>query len=116
MQIQKLVQDDLFSPSLIARALRTTQAEIADTLGLPREALSRKTRVRAAKTQLRLRQMLEILRRVSDYSGSTLYAYAWYRSEPLPGFGGMTPVELVREGHADWVHSYLSEMMDGGYA
>ena len=116
MQIQEFVQNDLFSPALIARELRTTQAEIADTLGLPRDALSRKTRLRAEKTQSRLRQMLEILRRVSEHNGSALYAYAWYRSEPLAGFDGMTPLQLVREGHADWVHDYLDEMMDGGYA
>ena len=116
MQIQEFVENDLFSPALIARELRTTQAEIADTLGLPRDALSRKTRLRAEKTQSRLRQMLEILRRVSEHSGSALYAYAWYRSEPLAGFDGMTPLQLVREGHADWVHDYLDEMMDGGYA
>ena len=86
MQIKEFVRDEQFSPALIAKALRTTQAEIADTLGLPRDALSRKTRVGAPRTQNRLRQMVEILRRVSEHSGSTLYAYAWYRSEPLVGF------------------------------
>ena len=116
MQIQEFVRDDQFSPALIARALRTTQAEIADTLGLPRDALSRKTRVRAAKTQIRLRQMMEIIHRVAEYNGSPLAAYAWFRSAPLPGFGGVTPQSLVREGHADWVHHYLDHVMDGGYA
>ena len=115
MQIKEFVRDEQFSPALIAKALRTTQAEIADTLGLPRDALSRKTRVGAPRTQNRLRQMVEILRRVSEHSGSTLYAYAWYRSEPLVGFGGMTPVQLVREGHADWVHAHLDRIMAGGY-
>lgn len=116
MQIQEFVRDDLFSPALIAKALRTTQAEIADTLGLPRDALSRKTRVRADRTQIRLRQMMEIIHRVAEYHGSLLAAYAWYRSEPLVGFGGMTPVQLVREGHADWVHAHLDRVMAGGYA
>lgn len=116
MQIQEFVRDDQFSPALIARALRTTQAEIADTLGLPRDALSRKTRVRAAKTQIRLRQMMEIIHRVAEYNGSPLAAYAWFRAQPLPGFGGMTPQSLVQEGHADWVHHYLDQAMDGGYA
>lgn len=116
MRIQEFVQDDLFSPALIAKALRTTQAEIASTLGLPRDALSRRARVRADRTQMRLRQMMEILRRVAEYNGSALYAYAWYRSEPLPGFGGVTADELVREGRADWVHDYLDDVRDGIYA
>jgi hypothetical protein len=116
MQIQEFVRDDLFSPALIAKALRTTQAEIADTLGLPRDALSRKTRVCADRTQIRLRQMMEIIHRVAEYDGSLLAAYAWYRSEPLVGFGGTTPVQLVREGRADWVHAHLDRVMAGGYA
>ena len=116
MQLQEFVQDHQFSPALIAKALRTTQSEIADTLGLPRDALSRKTRVRAPRTQNRLRQMLEVMRRVAENNGSALYAYAWFRSEPLPGFGGMTPRALVREGHADWVHDYLDDIQAGGYA
>ena len=116
MQIQAFIQDDQFSPALIASALRTTQAEIADTLGLPRDALSRKARVRAPRTQNRLRQMLEIMRRVAEHNGSALLAYAWFRSEPLPGFGGMTPQALVREGHANWVHDYLDDIESGGYA
>ncbi len=45
-----------------------------------------------------------------------LVAYAWFRSEALPGFGGKTADELVREGHASYVHSYLDHVMAGGYA
>lgn len=116
MDIQQFIRDDLFQPALIAKGLRTTRSEIAETLGLSRDALSRATRIRSARTQSRLRQLVEILRRVADYNGSVLYAYAWYRSEPLTGFGGVTPVQLVREGHADWVHAYLDRVTTGGYA
>ena len=116
MQLHEFVQDDVFSPALIAKALRTTQAEIASTLGLPRDALSRKARVRADRTQMRLRQMLEIVHRVSEYGGSPLAAYAWFRAHPLPGFDGMTPQQLVQQGHADWVHAHLDRVMDGGFA
>ena len=119
MQLQDLVDGKTrtFSPALIAGALRTTKAEIADTLGLSRDALSRTTRINAAKTQTRLREMVEILHRVEDYTGSPpLVAYAWFRSEALPGFGGMTADQLVREGNAAHVHAYLDHVMAGGYA
>ena len=119
MRLQELVDTEtqVFSPALIAGALRTTKAEIADTLGLSRDALSRSTRVRATKTQTRLREMVEILRRVEEYTGSpAIVAYAWFRSEALPGFGGMTPDQLVREGHAAYVHAHLDRIMAGGYA
>lgn len=47
----------------------------------------------------RLRQTLEILRRVKVETGmGYLDGHAWFRSEPLPGFDGMTADRLVREG------------------
>ena len=116
MRFQQFVEDQVFSPALIADALRTTRSEIAGTLGLGRDAFSRASRIRARKTQLRLRQMLEILNRVEAETGSPLAAYAWFRAEPLPGFGGATPDLLLREGKADHVHAYPDRVMAGGYA
>jgi len=60
--------------------------------------------------------MLEILNRVEAETGSPLAAYAWFRAEPLPGFGGATPDQLVREGKADQVRAYLDRIVSGGYA
>ncbi len=116
MQFREFVEDKIFSPTLIAEALRTTKSEIAGTLGLGKDAFSRATRIRARKTQTRLREMLEILNRVEAETGSPIGAYAWFRAEPLPGFGGMTPDQLVRDGRADHVHAYLDRVMAGGYA
>ena len=116
MQFRNFVEDQFFSPTRIAEALRTTKSEIAGTLGLGKDAFSRKTRIRARKTQTRLREMLEILNRVEAETGSPIGAYAWFRAEPLPGFGGMTPNQLVRDGRTDHVHAYLDRVMAGGYA
>ncbi|MCY3702216.1 MAG: DUF2384 domain-containing protein [Rhodospirillales bacterium] len=116
MQFRNFVEDQVFSPTLIANALRTTKSEIAGTLGLGKDAFSRQTRIRARKTQTRLREMLEILNRIEAETGSPIGAYAWFRAEPLPGFGGMTPDQLVRDGRASHVHAYLDRVMAGGYA
>ena len=116
MLFQEFIEDQVFSPTLVAEALRTTESEIASTLGLGKDAFSRASRIRARKTQVRLRQMLEILTRVEAATGSTLAAYAWFRAEPLPGFGGATPDRLLREGRAQDVHAYLDRIMAGGYA
>lgn len=117
MQLRRFAVEGVgFCPGIVACELRTTKAEIACTIGLATDALSRASRVRAAKTQMRLRQMLEILCRVEDEVGSDLVAYAWFRSEPLPGLGGMRPCQLVREGKADMVHAYLDDVLAGGYA
>ena len=116
MQFQEFVEDQVFSPALVADALRTTKSEIAGTLGLGRDAFTRASRIRARKTQTRLRQMLEILHRVEVATGSPLAAYAWFRAEPLPGFGGATPDQILRSGKADHVHAYLDRIMAGGHA
>ena len=116
MRVQDFVEDRAFSPTLVAAALHTTKSEIAGTLGLGKDALARASRVKARKTQTRLRQMLEILHRVEATVGSPLAAYAWFRAEPLPDFGGATPGLLVREGRADGVHAWLDRVMAGGYA
>ena len=116
IEFDAYIEGNLFSPAKIASALRTTKAEISETLGLASDALIRRQRMEATKTQTRLREMLEILNRVEPITGSILGAYAWFRSEPLQGFGGQTPDQLVRAGHANRVHAYLNRVMAGGYA
>ena len=116
MNIQDYVEEGIFSPKLISDVLFTTQSDIANTLGLTRSAFSHAERRRAEKTQTRLWEMLEILDRVEQFTGSPLASYAWFRSEPITGFGGHTASRLVREGHADYVHEYLDRKQAGRYA
>ena len=119
MDMRTLIDEETqaLSPARVAAALRTTTAEIADTLGLDRASLAPRARVRAGEAQTRLREMLEILERVEAHNGaSCLAAYAWFRSEALPGFAGKAPDQLVREGKARHVHAYLDDLMAGGYA
>lgn len=108
--------DDIILPDAIAKALRTTKAELAETIGLPLDALTRKERISATKTQMRLRELWEILNRMLERQGGLLGAYAWVRSYGLPGFGGVTPAQLLREGKASWVHNHLDRFFAGGYA
>ena len=116
MQLDRLVEDQVFSPRLIADELRTTRREIAGTLGLGKDAFTRTSRIRARKSQVRLRQMVEILNRIEPEMDSPIAAYAWFRSARLPGFGGATPDLLLREGKGEHVHAYLDRVAAGGYA
>ena len=116
MQLDKLVEDQVFSPALIADELRTTRREIARTLGLGKDAFMRTSRIRARKSQVRLRQMVEILNRIEPEMDSPIAAYAWFRSARLPGFGGATPDLLLRDGKGEHVHAYLDRVAAGGYA
>jgi hypothetical protein len=60
--------------------------------------------------------MLEILSLVAPRFGSLLVAYAWYRSEPLPGFSGRNAMQLVAEDRAIDVVAYVNAIDDGVFA
>lgn len=104
------------SPSALAGRLRITRVELASALGLSRDAVSKKARFEASKTQSRLRDMIEIINRVLPWTGSELAAFAWYRSQSLPSFGDMTAEALVGQGRAEAVKTYLDRIAVGGYA
>jgi uncharacterized protein (DUF2384 family) len=116
MSLAQYADNGMFSPRKIAQALRTTSEEVARTAGLGRDAVQRRDRVRSDKTQRRLREMVEIVNKVEPRFGSALMAYAWYRSEPLPGFSGRTAMQLVREGRADEVLDFIDAVDAGVYA
>lgn len=113
---ERVIQDDRVLSSMLAKALHVTKAELACALGLPAETLRKREREQSRPTQQRLRDVVEILNRVSHWTGSDLQAYAWYRSEPLPPFGGRTASDLVAQGLADAVKTHLSRVAVGGFA
>ncbi|APO72102.1 hypothetical protein IE4872_PD01581 (plasmid) [Rhizobium gallicum] len=93
-----------------------SKTQLAETAGLARETLYRVERSGTAKTQGRLREMLEIISRVTDWAGGKEQAMAWYRAQPLPAFGGRTAESLVKDGKAAAVREYLDHLALGGFA
>jgi uncharacterized protein (DUF2384 family) len=116
MGLVQYSDNGFFAPRKIADAFRTTSEEIARTAGLGKDAVQRKDRVHSDKTQRRLREMVEVINKVEQRFGSSLMAYAWYRSEPLPGFSGQTAMQLVRSGRADDVLDYIDAVDAGVHA
>ena len=116
MTLAQYADDGFFAPKKMAAAFRTTSEEIARTAGLGKDAIQRKERVRSDKTQRRLREMAEVLNKVERRFGSALMAYAWYRSEPLPGFAGSTAMQLVRSGRAEEVLDFIDAVDAGIHA
>ena len=93
-----------------------TKKQLAETIGLAPEALYKTSRLSAAKTQTRLREMNEILTRVAPWAGGPAQAMAWYRAEPIPAFGGRTAEQLVKSGEATALRDYLDSIAMGGFA
>ena len=116
MSLSQYADDGLFCPRKFAETLQTTNEDIARTAGLGKDAVQRKDRIRSDKTQRRLREVAEIINKIEPRFGSALMAYAWYRSQPLPGFSGLTAMQLVRDGRADDVLDYIDAVDAGIHA
>jgi hypothetical protein len=100
----------------VVETFRMSKGQFAETAGLKRETLYKAGRANAPKTQTRVREMLEIISRVSEWAGGEAQAMAWYRSQPIPAFGGRTAEALVKSGHAAGVRDYLDHIAMGGFA
>lgn len=100
----------------VVDAFGLSKLQIARSLGLPKEAVHKRSRISAPKTQQRLREMLEIVNRVSAWAGGQVQAMAWYRSQSIPALGDQTAEALVKAGKADVVREYLDGIALGGFA
>lgn len=100
----------------VADTFGLSKGQLAETVGLKPEALYKTTRLHAAKTQARVREMLEIVGLVSEWAGGKERALAWYRAQPIPAFGGRTAEALVKSGKASSVRDYLDHLAMGGFA
>ena len=112
---QRCIDKGLISVDDLVSDLRITKTELAAAVGLPREAVSKKARLHSRRNQHRLGEMVEIIRRVLPWTGTIQAAFAWYRSQPLPSFGGLTAEDLVKAGRSESVRNYLSRVAPGGY-
>lgn len=52
---------------------------------------------------------------IRKWAGGTDEAFKWFSEQPLPSFGAQTAADLMREGHADAVKSYISRIGAGGF-
>lgn len=100
----------------VADSFGMSKGQLAETVGLGRETFHKAARAKAAKAQTRLREMLEILGRVSAWAGGKDQAMAWYRAQPIAAFGDRTAEALVKSGHAAAVRDYLDHLALGGFA
>lgn len=99
-----------------ADSLGMSKTQLAEAVGLGRESLYKATRSQAPKIQNRIREMLDIITRVTAWAGGRQQAMAWYRAQPIPAFGGRTAESLVKTGKATAVRDYLDHMAMGGFA
>ena len=103
----------------VARAaslFRMSRVQLAETAGIGATAVAKSDRRAAPRIQRRMIEMLEIVGRVRDWAGGEAQAMAWYRSEPIPAFGGRTAEALVKDGMAGALRDHLDAIAMGGFA
>jgi len=100
----------------ITHGFGISKTQLAETAGLGRDVLQKAARRRAAKTQTRVREVLEIVARIETWAGGQAQAMAWYRSQPIPALDGRTAEALVKTGKASAVRDYLDHIAVGGFA
>jgi len=109
-------QQGFLTVEKVAATFGMSKGQLAETIGLSREALYKLARLEAPKTQSRLKEMLEIVSRVSGWAGGKEQAMAWYRAQPIAAFGGRTAEALVKDGQAGALRDYLDHIALGGFA
>jgi hypothetical protein len=100
----------------IVESFGISKGQLAETVGLGRETFHKTARTNAVKTQSRVREMLEIVSRISTWAGGKDQAMAWYRAQPIAAFGDRTAEALVKSGQAAAVRDYLDHLAMGGFA
>lgn len=112
---QALFMEDAMADEMAER-FGINKRELALTAGLAPATLQRRARADAPATIARLREMNEIIARITGWAGGERQAFAWYRAQPIPAFGDRTAESLVKTGKATAVRDYLDHLALGGFA
>ncbi len=97
-----------------ADALGITLTELAGLIGVARNTLT--ARSGARKVDAALSPLVRILSMAAEMAGGQGRAAIWFKHQPIPGWAGKTPYDLVRDGEADKVLAYLESVRAGVYA
>jgi transcriptional regulator with XRE-family HTH domain len=98
----------------VAEQLGVTLSELAKLTGVARNTLTAKSSAR--KVDSALSPIVRILAMAAEMAGDESRAVIWFKHQPIPGWAGKTAFDLVNEGKADRVLTYLEAVRSGVYA
>lgn len=101
-------------PKRLAATLHATVGEVADLAGVHRSSLARNPA--SPEIQRKLGDIVTILSRATDMSGSLEKAVVWFRHQPIPALEQARAADLVARGEAGAVLHYLDVLEHGAYA
>jgi uncharacterized protein (DUF2384 family) len=107
-------ESPFLSAHRLAEQLGLTQSELAKLVGVARNTLTAKSATR--KVDAALSPVVRILTMATEMAGGESRAVIWFKHQPIPGWAGKTAYDLVGEGKADRVLTYLEAVRSGVYA
>jgi uncharacterized protein (DUF2384 family) len=107
-------ESPFLSPRRVADQLGINLGELAKLVGVARNTLAAKTGAR--KVDAALSPVVRILAMAAEMAGDQQRAAIWFKHQPIPGWAGKTAYDLVREGKAEKVLTYLEAVRAGVYA
>ncbi|MFC5587008.1 MbcA/ParS/Xre antitoxin family protein [Nitratireductor kimnyeongensis] len=98
----------------VSELLGVTMVELSRLIGVARNTLTAKSGQR--KVDQALSPVVRILAMATEMAGNEHRAVIWFKHQPIPGWAGKTAYDLVGEGKADKVLTYLEAVRAGVYA
>lgn len=86
----------VIDPSAVARMFRITKRRLADAVGLPADAISRKSRMFSSTTQARLRDFVEFMDLIVTWHQTPAAAFNWFCWHQLFPFDGRTAEDVFK--------------------
>ncbi len=77
-------------PLALAKAFGITKRRLAEAIGLPTDAVTRKSRIQRKATQARLRDFAGFMSIIVAWHETPEAAFNWFEWHPLISFGGRT--------------------------
>ncbi len=99
------------SPTKVATRLSLQLQDLADSAHVHRNTLT--ARPQSPKVQELLRVILHVFSAATEAFSDQDVALSWMRNEPVPAFRYKTALDLVREGRAEAVVTYLESISSG---
>lgn len=98
----------------VSEKLGLPLADIAAMIGVARTTLTARSGMR--KVDAALSPLVRIIAMAAEMAGGEDRAAIWFKHQPLPGWGGKTALDLVRDGQGGKVLDYLESVRAGVYS
>ncbi|HEV2553145.1 MAG TPA: MbcA/ParS/Xre antitoxin family protein [Bosea sp. (in: a-proteobacteria)] len=98
----------------VSEKLGLPLTDLAAMVGVARTTLTAKSGQR--KVDAALSPLVRIIAMAAEMAGDEGRAAIWFKHQPLPGWGGKTALDLVREGRSALVLDYLESVRAGVYS